>query len=140
MLRKIVIFLLLVPIVVVVLNVIAVVGICVFSGLKARRISMQQQQQAAQAHADSSENHSPAAGDTAPKIVANVSASSVKDSGELYTVAKGDTPVSIAKKLRVNYDDLMKLNKITDPAKLQVGRRLRVPEQRTAGETNVAEN
>ena len=52
---------------------------------------------------------------------------SVKDSGAFYTVAKGDTPVSIAKKLRVGYDDLLKLNKITDPKKLKIGQKLRIP-------------
>ncbi len=51
----------------------------------------------------------------------------VKDSGALYTVAKGDNPVAIAKKLHVNYDDLLKLNKITDPKKLKIGQKLRIP-------------
>src|ERR1700677_2509825 len=49
------------------------------------------------------------------------------DSGAFYTVAKGDNPVAIAKKLHVNYDELLKLNKITDPKKLQVGQKLRIP-------------
>jgi LysM repeat protein len=51
----------------------------------------------------------------------------VKDSGELYIVAKGDKPVAIAKKLRVAYDDLLKLNKIDDPTKLRIGQKLHVP-------------
>lgn len=50
-----------------------------------------------------------------------------KDSGEFYTVAKGDNPVAIARKLHVSYDDLLKLNKIEDPKKLQIGQRLHVP-------------
>lgn len=54
-------------------------------------------------------------------------ASPVKDAAAFYTVARGDTPVSIAKKLHVGYDDLLKLNKITDPKKLQVGQKLRIP-------------
>lgn len=53
--------------------------------------------------------------------------SSVKDSGAFYTVAKGDNPVAIAKKLHVGYDDLLKLNKITDPKKLKIGQKLRIP-------------
>jgi 2',3'-cyclic-nucleotide 2'-phosphodiesterase/3'-nucleotidase len=51
----------------------------------------------------------------------------VKDSGALYTVAKGDNPVAIAKKLHVSYDALLKLNKISDPKKLQIGQKLHVP-------------
>ena len=45
----------------------------------------------------------------------------------MYTVAKGDTSVSIAKKLHVGYDDLLKLNKIDDPKKLRIGQKLHVP-------------
>jgi LysM repeat protein len=49
------------------------------------------------------------------------------DSGKVYVVAKGDNPVSIAKKLKVSYDDLLALNPIDDPHKLQVGQKLLVP-------------
>jgi len=51
----------------------------------------------------------------------------IQDSGQLYTVAKGDNPVGIAKRLHVNYDELLKLNKIDDPKKLQIGQKLHVP-------------
>ncbi len=61
------------------------------------------------------------------KLPANETVAAVKDSGASYTVVKGDTPVSIAKKLHVSYDDLLKLNKITDPKKLKIGQKLRVP-------------
>ena len=58
----------------------------------------------------------------------SASASSVpKDSGQTYVIAKGDSVVSIAKKLHVPYDDLLKLNKIDDPKKLQIGQKLKVP-------------
>jgi LysM repeat protein len=50
-----------------------------------------------------------------------------KDSGQVYTVAKGDTPVSIARKLHVAYDDLLKLNKIENPKSLRIGVKLHVP-------------
>jgi LysM repeat protein len=43
-------------------------------------------------------------------------------------VKKGDTPVTIAKKLKVSYNDLMALNHIDDPRKLQIGQKLLVPE------------
>jgi LysM repeat protein len=61
--------------------------------------------------------------------------SSVKDaqatplsSGKTYIVKKGDSPVTIAKKLKVSYNDLMALNHIDDPRKLQIGQKLLVPE------------
>lgn len=52
---------------------------------------------------------------------------SAKDSGEVYTVLKGDNPVAIARKFHVNYDELLKINKIEDPKKLQIGQKLRIP-------------
>ena len=49
------------------------------------------------------------------------------DSGKTYIVGKGDSPVSIAHKLRVSEDALLKLNQIDDPKKLKPGQRLRIP-------------
>ena len=48
-------------------------------------------------------------------------------SGKVYTVAKGDNPVTIAKKLKVAYGDLIALNHIEDPRKLQIGQKLLIP-------------
>jgi LysM repeat protein len=49
-------------------------------------------------------------------------------SGKTYIVKKGDNPVAIAKKLKVSYNDLMSLNHIDDPRKLQIGQKLLVPQ------------
>ena len=49
------------------------------------------------------------------------------DSGKTYIVGKGETPISIAHKLRVSYDALVKLNGIDDPKKLKPGQKLKVP-------------
>jgi LysM repeat protein len=49
------------------------------------------------------------------------------DLGKFYVVAKGDNPVTIAKKLKVPYDDLLALNHIEDPHKLQIGQKLLIP-------------
>ncbi len=49
------------------------------------------------------------------------------DPGKIYIVAKGDNPVTIAKKLKVPYDDLLALNHIEDPHKLQIGQKLLIP-------------
>src|SRR5262245_34700843 len=38
-----------------------------------------------------------------------------------YTVQPGDTLIGIAEKFGVSVDDLMKANKITDPALIQIG-------------------
>lgn len=48
-------------------------------------------------------------------------------SGKIYTVMKGDNPVTIAKKLKVSYGDLVALNHIEDPRKLQIGQKLLIP-------------
>ncbi len=56
-----------------------------------------------------------------------VRAAGAADSGKVYVVAKGDNPVAIAKKLKVPYDDLLAINHIDDPHKLQIGQKLVVP-------------
>jgi LysM repeat protein len=50
-----------------------------------------------------------------------------KDSGQTYTVVKGDNPVAIARKFEVSYNDLMKINNIEDPRLLQIGQKLKIP-------------
>ena len=44
-----------------------------------------------------------------------------------YTVAKGDSPASIAKKFKVSQDELLALNHIDDPRKLKIGQKLLIP-------------
>jgi len=56
-------------------------------------------------------------------------------SGKTYIVKKGDNPVGIAKKLKVPYNDLMTLNHIDDPHKLQIGQKLLVPKTTTNPKT-----
>lgn len=46
----------------------------------------------------------------------------------VHVIAKGDTLTSIAKKYKVNVPDLLKLNKITDERKLQIGQSLVIPQ------------
>lgn len=64
-------------------------------------------------------SHSPVKEEHAKKATA---------SGKTYVVKRGDNPVTIAKKLNVSYSDLMALNHIDDPRKLQIGQKLLVPE------------
>ena len=59
--------------------------------------------------------------------VARATAVKPVSSGKTYVVKEGDSPVTIARKLKVPYDDLMALNHIEDPRKLRIGRKLLIP-------------
>jgi LysM repeat protein len=59
-------------------------------------------------------------------------------SGKTYVVKKGDNPVAIAKKLKVSYNDLIALNHIDDPRKLQIGQKLLIPKPTTNAKTTEA--
>ena len=65
----------------------------------------------------------------ATKPAAATAAASVPTTAgpDSYKVAKGDNPYNIAKKLGVNSQELLKLNGIEDPTKLQIGQVLKVP-------------
>ena len=60
--------------------------------------------------------------ETAPTVAATANAPT-----RGYTVVKGDTPTSIAKKFGITSTDLLKLNKMDDPKKMQIGQTLKVP-------------
>lgn len=49
------------------------------------------------------------------------------DASKTYVVAKGDTPVSIARKFKVPSDDIMAANHLDDPHKLKIGQKLIIP-------------
>jgi len=64
----------------------------------------------------------------APKVTAISKTAPVAGSGgKTYTVAKGDNPVAIARRLGVNYNEMLKLNGIDDPKKLRPGQVLKIP-------------
>ncbi len=46
-----------------------------------------------------------------------------------YTIVKGDNPYKIAKRFHVSYDQLIKFNNITDPRKMQIGQKIRIPKR-----------
>ena len=60
--------------------------------------------------------------ETAPTVAATANTAT-----RSYTVVKGDTPTSIAKKFNMTSTELLKLNKLDDPKKMQVGQTLKVP-------------
>jgi cell envelope opacity-associated protein A len=138
--------------IVLLLHVVAVSGIIAFNAIKTRESSFipaapaNVENKAADAtatpvHADVAKPR-PATSqkEIAPRNDPKPSHSASKDdraqtpasSGKTYTVKKGDTPVAIAKKLKVPYDDLMALNHIEDPHKLQIGQKLLIPKTITS--------
>ncbi len=65
---------------------------------------------------------------TAPAPVAAAATEApATGSTTVYEVASGDNPWSIAKKLNVSYQKLIELNEISDPTKIQIGQKLKVP-------------
>jgi LysM repeat protein len=66
----------------------------------------------------------------APKNATPSGTAPSESSGRTYTVVKGDNPVTIAKKMGVNSEELLKLNGLDDPKKLQIGQVLKVPAKR----------
>lgn len=82
----------------------------------------------AKATAQSETKSAPAAA----KPAAPAPASGVKDSGRIYTVVRGDNPVTIARHLKVSEADLLELNQITDPRRLQINQKLKIPESHPA--------
>ena len=65
------------------------------------------------------------------KVSTKAVAPAVTTGASTYKVEKGDNPYKIAKKLGVGYQELLKVNSIDDPTKLQIGQILKVP-----GKTN----
>jgi LysM repeat protein len=49
------------------------------------------------------------------------------DAAKTYVVAKGDNPVTIARKFKIPYDQLLAANNIEDPHKLRIGQKLIIP-------------
>ncbi len=132
--------------IVLVLHVVAVAGIIAFNTIKSRQGAFPPVPPAKSAPAQAS----PAKPDPAATAAVNPSAvakttpvqakpaSSAEptpmralpvapESTNFYVVGKGDNPVKIAKKLKVSESDLLAVNHIEDPRKLQIGQKLIVP-------------
>src|SRR5437773_4126968 len=59
--------------------------------------------------------------------VAKAPAGKPVSSGKTYVVKRGENPVTIARKLKVPYNDLIALNHIEDARKLRIGQKLLIP-------------
>ncbi|HWL51987.1 MAG TPA: LysM peptidoglycan-binding domain-containing protein [Chthoniobacteraceae bacterium] len=68
-----------------------------------------------------------AAATAQPGASAPAASNKIEDSGQVHVVAKGENPYNIAKQYDVSYDELMQLNKIEDPRRLQPNQKLRIP-------------
>lgn len=49
------------------------------------------------------------------------------ESYETYTMRRGDDPWTVSRKLKVNYQDFLKLNRIEDPRMVKAGEELKIP-------------
>ena len=114
--------------IVLLLHVVAVAGIIAFNAIKSRQgglpvVSPSHATKGATSHDDLKATPSPP-----PKSAKKAKTSdSIPDGAKVYTVGKGDNPVTIAKKFKVSYDDLLAANHIDDPHKLKVGQKLIIP-------------
>ena len=132
--------------VVLLLHVVAVAGILAFNAIKTRQSSVgaiaaaanpgSQTVQSKIKQVSSSTASASVAKETATRMETKSSGSVAKSQtkgkapsgpSKTYTVVKGDNPVTIAKKFKVSYDDLLALNHIDDPRKLHIGQKLLIP-------------
>jgi len=122
--------------IVLMLHIVAVAGIIAFNAIKTHQSNLPSSSPAAANSAVATapaetKPLSPVASSPPMAKSSPKSQPKVADSGKTYVVAKGDSPVTIAKKFKVPYDDLVALNHIDDPRKLKIGQRLSIPSKST---------
>lgn len=112
--------------IVLLLHVVAVGGIIAFNAIKSRQGSIDQP---IPVNKKESASRVPVHEETKPvhSLPAKVDKRATPEGTKSYTVVKGDTPVTIAKKFKVPYDDLLAANHIDDPRKLKIGQKLIIP-------------
>ena len=133
--------------IVLVLHVVAVAGIIAFNAIKNRQPPMPpvpttkttaqtSSQKSAAPSTVSSESTKPREESAKPAVKEERRAIPVKpvveatpkaESKKSYVVAKGDTPVSIAKKYKISSSQLLAANKVEDAHKLKIGQKLVIP-------------
>ena len=115
--------------IVLLLHVVAVSGIIAFNAIKTRQASIAS---AAPAYTGVAAPGSTTATAASPSPAAQIKraqpvGNAMDGSHKTYVVAKGDNPVTIARKFKVSYDELIALNHIDDPRKLRSGQKLLIP-------------
>ncbi len=136
--------------IVLVLHVVAVAGIIAFNTIKSRQAAVppvantktiaSKSTAPAVATSESISKPRDESAATKPSVKEERKAIPVKPTAEnspkaenkkTYVVAKGDTPVSIAKKFKITSDQLLTANKIEDAHKLKIGQKLVIPVKKT---------
>jgi LysM repeat protein len=140
--------------IVLVLHVVAVAGIIAFNTIKSRQgplpVSVSTNTSTSQTSTTKSQPSTVASTESATttgpvvkpvvkeerkaipvKPTAESTATAKAESKKTYVVEKGDNPVTIARKFKIPYDDLLAANKIEDPHKLRVGQKLIIPTKPT---------
>jgi len=128
--------------IVLVLHIVAVAGIIAFNAIKSRQGSipapamtsagakLKPQPATSTAplltHHEDAPAHSVSAGARSDKRT-KPTEPPLPEGAKYSTVANGDNPVTITKKFKVPYDDLLAANHIDDPRKLKVGQKLIIP-------------
>jgi LysM repeat protein len=122
--------------IVLLLHIVAVAGIIAFNAIKSRegpgpvvRSSVAKTTPASSATPTTTTPRADAKprSTVAPSKTEKRSKTADNENARTYTVAKGDTPLTIAKKFNVPFDDLLAANHIDDPRKLRVGQKLIIP-------------
>lgn len=115
--------------IVLLLHIVAVAGIIAFNAIKSRQGSALPVVTPSHVTKTASNHEEPTGTPSAPAKPAKKAKTndSIPDGAKVYTVARGDNPVTIAKKFKVSYDDLLAANHIDDPHKLKVGQKLIIP-------------
>ena len=120
--------------IVLLLHVVAVAGIIAFNAIKSRQggiavINSSHTAKASTNHEEAKATQTP----SAKMAKKSKTIDPIPEGAKVYTVAKGDNPVNIAKKFKVPYDDLLAANHIDDPRKLKVGQKLIIPVKSAKG-------
>jgi LysM repeat protein len=114
--------------IVLLLHVVAVAGIIAFNAIKSRQGGIPVVSSSHVTKAASNREVATATPSSPAKPAKKAKANDpIPDGSKVYIVAKGDNPVTIAKKFKVSYDDLLAANHIDDPHKLKVGQKLIIP-------------
>ena len=116
--------------IVLLLHVVAVAGIIAFNAIKSRQGSaaaIVTRAAKPQPTASVRPNESKANRSLPAKLEKRASSTPLAEATKYYTVAKRDTPLTIARKFKVPYDELLAANHITDARKVKVGQKLIVP-------------
>lgn len=120
--------------IVLLLHVVAVAGIIAFNAIKSRQETVAPQI----VSANDGPKTMPAVTEKEPEKIAitktdkkTKTPEAHTDSLKTYVVLKGDNPLTIAKKFKVPYDELLAANHINDPRKLKIGQKLIIPAKKT---------